>query len=218
MKFTIHNKVAFGFILAFVIIVCFASATFLSMNKLIVENEGHRQALQILKSIDRIKEELIQAEAEGRKYALSGNKQSLDAYNKTIHQVESDFIELDRILPEDLSVSESKKTLNNAFHRLILLANEVVTTRQSKGINSALTLLLDGNAAELGNKVMSQLQQIETGERAYFLTASQNNIKTANRTIYSFVILVLIILFLLIAIYYLLGYFKQRTPRFVLCI
>ncbi|MCW3104959.1 MAG: hypothetical protein JWO09_3399 [Bacteroidetes bacterium] len=209
-KLSIESKVAAGFILSLLIIILFSVNAFFGMRSLINENNRHRQMQVILKSVDEVQQQLMKATASCREYILSGSEKPYTSYNYSMNRVEK----LLDVIKQQLNTGaygRQEEEFSTCFRLLRKVNDEIILTRQKYSDSQALAILLNGKVAEYGNRIMASLQEIEDEQRTQALQAFENNIEAANRTISSFVLLVLSILVVLSIVYY--CFEKDLTER-----
>jgi PAS domain S-box-containing protein len=202
MKLSIESKVAIGFILSLLIVISFSFNTFFGMRSLIRENNTNKQIHEILKWTREAQFHLINCAASCREFVLSGSGKTYDSYMTSIKKAEQLFSQTISKLDE----KENEEAVSIAIKHFFLLKalnDQIIETRKKEGVNQALSLLLEGKVAESGNKIVIALNKIQDSQRNKILMSFQNDIDAANRTIKSFGLLVISIVIVLSAVYYL---------------
>lgn len=209
-KLAIESKVAAGFILALLIIILFSVNAFFGMHSLINENSSHRQVETILKSVDEVQHHLIKAASGCREYILSGSEKSYTSYNYSMNRVER-LLNVITLQFDGQVYKRQEAEFSSCFRLFRKVNDEIIFTRQRYSEEQALTILLNGKVAEYGNRIVTSLQEIEDAQRSQTLLTFENNIEAANRTISSFILLVISILVVLSIVYY--FFKKDLTER-----
>jgi PAS domain S-box-containing protein len=201
MKISIESKVAGGFILALLIVAGFSVNAFFGMNSLIHENERYLQVSKIMKSADQVQYNLINAAASCREYIISDRDESFNTYISSIEKAEAVLRSLNERTGKENP--EQNAELQRNFVLLKEKSKEIIRTKQMFDSNAAMAMMLDGDVAEYGNRLVSALQELRSSQRTKTLQGSKNDIAIANRTISSFALLVIAILIVLGIVYYL---------------
>jgi PAS domain S-box-containing protein len=197
ISFSIRRAIIFGYIVAMGIICFFALYTYSNMQKAEKENNTINKALQSLRAIEAIHDDVQNIENGERGFVISGKESFLEPYQGAISNISPDSARLAATASNPEREKEIEALLQ-LVHEKVLFAAAVVKLRVDSGQQAAERIIQSKEGKLLMDNIRGLVSKIEDEDRLILDEYNTNRERTArNTTTLFFILSGLFLLFLL---------------------
>lgn len=159
MKWSIGTKIGIGYGLGIVALLTIGAASYSSLTRLLKTVDWVDHTYKVIGKTDDMINDMVNAEAGERGYALLGRESFLEPYRTGTANLGSDMREVRRLTEDNPAQQRRMDELERLFSAQLDLYRRVVETRRSRGPEPAATMIARGN----GNQRMESIRAAVTG-------------------------------------------------------
>ncbi|MGZ6555072.1 MAG: ATP-binding protein, partial [Bacteroidia bacterium] len=172
-----------------------------NMNSVVDFNKRQIQSQQIISSVNKSRSAILEIEASSRGFALTGNNEYLKEYNNNVKKAINCCDSFAAPLKSDSVFIKRKDIINNLITSRIAFSDSVINLRQTSGITVSSGLVATRRGDELTEKIIREIDQLENYQYEISNLYNAAESAAANRTIFLFSILVLLIVLVLTIVF-----------------
>src|SRR5262245_56879620 len=156
MQWTISRKIGMGFVIPVVILLVIGAVAYRSMTKLIETSYQVAHTHQVLQELEAVLATMIDAESGERGYAITGEEQFLEPYQRALSRIQDELHRLATLTTDNPRQQRRldilKPLIASRFERL----KTVIETRRGQGMSAATEAIIAGR----GKEVMDNVRKI----------------------------------------------------------
>lgn len=196
--FSIRRAIVVGYVIALAIICFFALYTYLNMQAATRDNKRINEALRTLRVVETIFDDIQNIESGQRGYIVSGDKEFLESYSRSLQRLENDSADIAELSINDPRRKADVERLLDLVNRKVAFAKMTVRSREVAGEELAEQQVRSAQGRLLMDSITALIGKMEIDDRRILNDHNLHRDQAARQTVILFFVLAgLFIIFLL---------------------
>ena len=204
-------QIAAGFILVLAILAGTGLISSQSMNELIKNSSQVTQSQEVLESLEKVLNQMTDAETGQLGYLLTGKQRYLETYRAALEQVNPKIAALEKLTADNLNHQQQLNTLKHLIATRLAELKETIDRQLGKGMQPTLQSVQSDSGDHLTDNIHKLIHEMENEENELLIQRSHLATAIRRSTIFNFWAGIFLIFFIIAGIYYII--YRGITER-----
>ena len=164
-RFSVGLKISFGFLIALTALGVVGSLSMQTSRELLANAEWVTHTQQVLGHVARFNAILRTLEAEGRGYALTGDRTFIQAHPQLTEAIRDEITELRELTQDNPKQQTRLSELKPLVDRRLQMLQRTVTTRDQQGVEGAAQVVSGSENRALIESIATSIAEMEKSEQ-----------------------------------------------------